>query len=107
MNTPRATPHLTPCEKPRSVNTQHQSKDSPHSARIVERAGRPVPLAAAKEERPAKKGFKLMLKCECQHAKSIHSRMYANPKLGTSCNFPGCRCKAYRPAPKQKTKSRR
>jgi hypothetical protein len=23
--------------------------------------------------------------------------MYANRKLGTSCNFPGCRCKAYNP----------
>lgn len=37
------------------------------------------------------------LRCQCQHPKSIHARMYANQSLGTACNFPGCRCKAYKP----------
>jgi hypothetical protein len=44
----------------------------------------------------ARKGRKSLLRCVCQHPKSIHARMYANQKLGTPCNFPGCRCKAYR-----------
>jgi hypothetical protein len=37
------------------------------------------------------------MRCRCSHPKSIHARMYANQKLGTECNFPGCRCKGYRP----------
>ena len=37
-----------------------------------------------------------VLRCECGHSKSIHARMYANQKLGTPCNYPECRCKAYR-----------
>lgn len=38
------------------------------------------------------------MRCECGHPKSIHARMYANPQLGTPCNFPECRCKGYRMA---------
>jgi hypothetical protein len=66
-------------------------------ARIVDCAGRPVALAA-------KRGQTTSLRCECHHAKSIHARMYANPKLGTSCNYPGCRCKAYKAGSTAKTK---
>jgi hypothetical protein len=66
-------------------------------ARIVDGAGRPVALAA-------KRGQTTSLRCACRHAKSIHARMYANPKLGTSCNYPGCRCKAYKAGSPAKTK---
>jgi hypothetical protein len=67
------------------------------AARVQDSAGLLNVLAV----RVGKKGGKksnATLRCDCQHAKSIHSRMYANQKLGTSCNFPGCRCKAYSPA---------
>ena len=40
--------------------------------------------------------------CKCGHAKSIHARMYFKVKpvnLPNTCNFPGCKCKNYRPAP--------
>jgi hypothetical protein len=67
------------------------------AARIQESAGQLNVLAVRVNKKAAKKS-NAMLRCDCQHAKSIHSRMYANQKLGTSCNFPGCRCKAYNPA---------
>jgi len=63
----------------------------------VDCAGRPVALAL-------KRGQTTSLRCGCHHAKSIHARMYANPKLGTSCNYPGCRCKAYKAGSPAKTK---
>ena len=66
------------------------------AARIQDSAGRLNALAVRGSKKIAKKS-NAMLRCDCQHAKSIHSRMYANQKLGTSCNFPGCRCKAYKP----------
>jgi hypothetical protein len=68
-------------------------EDPTDFAQIAASTGTPLALAAnAKRRRvPSAK-----LRCECSHAKSIHSRMYANPKLGTSCNYPGCRCKAYK-----------
>jgi hypothetical protein len=66
-------------------------------ARIPDSAGRLIALAMRGSKKSAKKS-NAILRCGCQHAKSIHSRMYANQKLGTSCNFPGCRCKAYSPA---------
>ena len=75
----------------------HPGND-PAFARIVERAGQLVALAARKE-RAVKKARTTTLRCECHHAKSIHARMYANPKLGTSCNYPGCRCRAYKARP--------
>ena len=40
--------------------------------------------------------------CQCGHVKSIHARMYfkVEPKnLPKTCNFPGCKCKNFRPAP--------
>jgi len=67
------------------------------AARILDSAGQLNVLAVRAKKKAAKKSS-AMLRCGCQHAKSIHSRMYANQKLGTACNFPGCRCKAYRPA---------
>ena len=67
------------------------------AARIQDSAGQLKVLAVRVNKKAAKKS-NAMLRCDCQHAKSIHSRMYANQKLGTSCNFPGCRCKAYSPA---------
>lgn len=81
---------------------RRQSKSESHSrsvlaARIQDSAGLLSSLAVRGGKGGAKKKSNAMLRCECQHAKSIHSRMYANQKLGTSCNFPGCRCKAYDP----------
>ena len=66
------------------------------AARIQGSAGLLNTLAVRSGKKSAKKKSNAMLRCECQHAKSIHSRMYANQKIGTSCNFPGCRCKAYK-----------
>ncbi len=66
-------------------------------ARIRDSAEQPSSLAVRGGKKGSHKKSNAMLRCECQHAKSIHSRMYANKKLGTSCNFPGCRCKAYKP----------
>jgi hypothetical protein len=66
------------------------------AVRIQDSAGQLNVLAVRVNKKAAKKS-NAMLRCDCQHAKSIHSRMYANQKLGTSCNFPGCRCKAYSP----------
>lgn len=44
----------------------------------------------------------------CGHVKSIHVRMYGEmyekTKLAQTCNYPGCRCKAYKPG---KTKRKR
>ena len=67
------------------------------AARIQDSAGLLNTLAVSVSKKGAKKKSNAMLRCDCQHAKSIHSRMYANQKLGTSCNFPGCRCKGYNP----------
>jgi len=67
------------------------------AVRSQDSAGQLNVLAVRVNKKAAKKS-NAMLRCDCRHAKSIHSRMYANPKLGTSCNFPGCRCKAYSPA---------
>jgi hypothetical protein len=67
------------------------------AVRIQDSAGQLKVLAVRVNKKAAKKS-NAMLRCGCRHAKSIHSRMYANQKLGTACNFPGCRCKAYRPA---------
>ena len=64
------------------------------AVRIQGSAGQLNVLAVRVSKKAAKKSS-ATLRCDCQHAKSIHSRMYANRKLGTSCNFPGCRCKAY------------
>jgi len=40
-------------------------------------------------------------RCTCGHPKSIHVRMYGpasqKSKLPQSCNYPGCKCKQYRP----------
>jgi hypothetical protein len=68
--------------------------------RVVSRSGLRSTLAVAKKAKP----YNAPLTCECHHSKSIHSRMYANPELGTSCNYPGCRCKAYRLKTKSKSK---
>ncbi len=46
-------------------------------------------------------------RCTCGHAKSIHVRMYGpmytNTKLPQTCNFPGCKCKGFKPI-KEKAK---
>ena len=66
-----------------------------------------MPLAVGAKKPFPGKAVRITLRCECFHAKSIHSRMYANRSLGTACNFP-CRCKGYRPAKaKGRKKSRR
>jgi hypothetical protein len=65
------------------------------AARIQEPAGWLKSLAVHSGKKTGKKS-NAMLRCECHHAKSIHSRMYANQKLGTACNFPFCKCKAYK-----------
>ena len=65
---------------------------------VVASAGRPVLLTAGDAKSPKRKPPGIAIPCRCAHPKSIHARMYGNPKLGTSCNFPECRCKAYRPA---------
>jgi hypothetical protein len=62
--------------------------------RIAHPSGRQALLAKKKKKRASN----ALMRCECHHAKSIHARMYGNRKLGTPCNFPGCRCKAYRGA---------
>src|SRR5579863_7371002 len=74
------------------------------ASRIEAAAGGPMPLAVGAKKPVPGKAVRTILRCECFHAKSIHSRMYANRSLGTACNFPECRCKAYKPA---KTKSRK
>jgi hypothetical protein len=66
------------------------------AARIQESAGWLKGLAVHRSKKISKKS-NAMLRCDCHHAKSIHSRMYANQKLGTPCNFPFCKCKAYKP----------
>lgn len=46
-------------------------------------------------------------RCTCGHPKSIHLRMYGPMYEGTNlprnCNFPGCKCKVYKPG-KEKRK---
>ena len=82
-----------------SAESQTQLPDAHEpSSRIEVAAGGPVPFAVGGKKGAAKRAVHAILRCKCFHAKSIHSRMYANRALGTSCNFPGCRCKAYRPA---------
>jgi hypothetical protein len=62
----------------------------------VSSTGHSMGLKVRKQKSSAKKYPNAALRCDCGHPKSIHSRMYANPKLGTACNFPSCRCKAYK-----------
>ena len=76
------------------------------SSRIQVMGVGPVPLAVGKKVAP-KRAVHAILRCECFHAKSIHSRMYANRSLGTACNFPECRCKAYKPAKAKNQKKSR
>ena len=68
------------------------------ASRIEAAVGGPIPLTVGAKNPASGKAVRTFLRCECFHAKSIHSRMYANRSLGTACNFPECRCKAYRPA---------
>jgi len=82
---------------PSSKSLRRQRFSLLSGARIQDSAGGLIALAVRGSKKSAKKS-NAMLRCDCLHAKSIHSRMYANQKLGTSCNFPGCRCKAYNPA---------
>jgi hypothetical protein len=96
MNVSHANLHVSSQTLQSSPDTPRQPRSARDFACIVERAGRPVVFADRRKERAAKKTLNTTLRCECRHAKSIHARMYANPKLGTSCNYPGCRCKAYK-----------
>jgi len=45
---------------------------------------------------------KAVIRCHCGHPKSIHARMYGpmyvDTKLPHTCNFPGCKCKRFKPA---------
>jgi hypothetical protein len=96
--------HFSSCQPPKSSNEAfNQSKKSGDtSARVAVRAGGPLALAATLPKAKGKKASNAALRCLCGHAKSIHARMYANPLLGTSCNFPDCRCKAYKAAASRK-----
>jgi len=97
MNVPGASRLISSNTSQSSLAFAGPSITAADFARIVDGAGRPVALAS-------KKGQTTSLRCACRHAKSIHARMYANPKLGTSCNYPGCRCKAYKAGSPAKTK---
>jgi hypothetical protein len=89
------------CSK-KSVGSELIPKDfRRNSARIAAVFARPLKAALRDKKRTARNAPRT---CICHHAKSIHARMYANPELGTACNFPGCRCKAYRMAPSAKSK---
>jgi hypothetical protein len=92
-------PVESPSHFQRLLQRRHSSRKNVATiaARIQDSAGQLNVLAVRVSKKAAKKS-NATLRCDCQHAKSIHSRMYANRKLGTSCNFPGCRCKAYSPA---------
>jgi hypothetical protein len=77
------------------------SKDfTRNSVRIDAIPSPPLRFALRNRKRAARNAPRI---CTCHHAKSIHARMYANPELGTACNFPGCRCKRYRLAPPAKS----
>ena len=65
-------------------------------ARIQSSRKRPRALGA--KPGAGRRARKLAMSCVCHHPKSIHARMYANQDLGTPCNYPGCRCKAYKSA---------
>jgi hypothetical protein len=93
MSRPNSSNRIKSCP-----DISHRPGNHPVFSCVVERAGQLVALAARKG-RAVKKARTTALRCECHHAKSIHARMYANPKLGTSCNYPGCRCKAYKAGP--------
>ena len=97
--------------KPEQLFPESQTKlpDAREPASRIDAAvGAPMPLAVSAKKPVQGKAVRTILRCECFHAKSIHSRMYANRSLGTACNFPECRCKAYRPAKaKGPKKSRR
>jgi hypothetical protein len=69
---------------------------SPACLRVVASGARPVALTAGTGKKIRKKPIGTAQRCKCGHPKSIHARMYANPRLGTPCNFPQCRCKAYK-----------
>ena len=69
---------------------------SPASVRVVVSGAQPVALTAGTGKQIRKKPIGTAQRCKCGHPKSIHARMYANPRLGTPCNFPQCRCKAYK-----------
>ena len=84
---------------PTSSSTDDKSiRFSMERMRIAASAGRALLLSAGAAKSPRKKPPGVAIPCRCGHPKSIHARMYGNPKLGTPCNFPECRCKAYRPA---------
>ena len=88
--------------------SQSKSPDAREPASRIEVAvGAPRPLALGAKKPAPGKAVRTILRCECFHAKSIHSRMYANRSLGTACNFPECRCRAYRPAKAKGHKSGR
>ena len=93
----------SPEQSPPEIQTKMPDAHKP-AARIEVAVGGPKPLAVGAKKPAPGKAVRTILRCECFHAKSIHSRMYANRSLGTACNFPECRCKAYRPA---KEKSRK
>jgi hypothetical protein len=85
-------------ESERSSHANHKPhRISLHRVRIVARTERPLLLSSDLTNSPKKKPPGIAMPCRCGHPKSIHARMYGNPKLGTPCNFPECRCKAYRP----------
>jgi len=82
---------------PGSPDAQREASEARDPAlRVAHPAGRENLLSRRKKS--AKRARNALLRCACRHAKSIHARMYGNRKLGTPCNFPGCRCKAYRVA---------
>jgi hypothetical protein len=92
-------PVESPCHFQKLLQRRHSScKNVTTIAARIQDSARQLKVLAVRVSKKGGKKSNATLRCDCQHAKSIHSRMYANQKLGTSCNFPGCRCQAYSPA---------
>lgn len=86
---------LSSCARQTTSSLRQSSADF---VRIDLHAERPRRLALQSKSALRKRAGNVSMACVCRHPKSIHARMYANQELGTHCNFPGCRCKAYKPA---------
>jgi hypothetical protein len=49
-------------------------------------------------EGPMKRASTIIKACKCGHGKSIHAGIFQRKRIGRAkCNYPGCRCKSYRP----------
>lgn len=97
MNLPGETQSGSSKRPQRCFSLRRKSSGAPNFARILAGAGPPGTLGVRGKKKAANAARNAILRCACSHSKSIHVRMYANQKLGTACNFPFCRCKAYKP----------